>query len=184
MCGCHKRSSISEKFGEKCGKLGGEFGGGRPRSIRRRNCQDTCAETRYLSFIANAWTMPFQLAQASLNLFGLRCASWNSGAVYCRLLLPSAGHPVRRSDRFPPPWTRGAKIKSTFRLRDLPQGTLKLEPYNDGADETPRYPTVVQGHRNHMQKFKNCVVLTRVGSFYEVSLLLPYSQRIKVNDKS
>lgn len=63
---------------------------------------------------------------------------------------------------------RGAKTKSTLKLKDLPQGSLKLEPYNDGADDGPQYPAVVQGHRNHMQKFKNCVVLTRVGGFYEV----------------
>lgn len=55
-------------------------------------------------------------------------------------------------------------------LKDLPQGSLQqLEPYDDGAeDDSPRYPTVVQGHRYNMQKFKNCVVLTRVGNFYEV----------------
>ncbi|KAL2000443.1 hypothetical protein VTN02DRAFT_3064 [Thermoascus thermophilus] len=63
---------------------------------------------------------------------------------------------------------RGAKTKSTAKLADLPQGALRLEPYDDGSDDVPRYPTVVQGHRNNMQKFKNCVILTRVGSFYEV----------------
>ncbi|OJI97807.1 hypothetical protein ASPVEDRAFT_79495 [Aspergillus versicolor CBS 583.65] len=47
-------------------------------------------------------------------------------------------------------------------------GALKLEPYDEVVDDTPRYPTVVQGHRNNMQKFKNCVVLTRVGGFYEL----------------
>lgn len=67
---------------------------------------------------------------------------------------------------------RGAKTRSTVKLKDislgLPQGALKLEAYNDGSDDIPRYPTVVQGHRNNMEKFKNCVVLTRVGGFYEV----------------
>ena len=63
---------------------------------------------------------------------------------------------------------RGAKTRATVNLKDLPQGVVKLEPYNDGADDTPQYPTVVQGHRNNMQKFKNCVILTRVGGFYEV----------------
>lgn len=63
---------------------------------------------------------------------------------------------------------RFAKTKSTVKLKDLPQGALKLEPYDEAVDDTPRYPTVVQGHRNNMQKFKNCVVLTRVGGFYEV----------------
>ncbi|KAK5789669.1 hypothetical protein VI817_008792 [Penicillium citrinum] len=63
---------------------------------------------------------------------------------------------------------RGAKTKATVKLKDLPQGVLKLDAYQDGADDVPRYPTVVQGHRNNMQKFKNCVILTRVGGFYEL----------------
>lgn len=67
---------------------------------------------------------------------------------------------------------RSAKTKSSLKLKDLPQGALKLEAYDDGADDAPRYPAVVQGHRNNMQKFKNCVVLTRVGNFYEVRVLL------------
>ncbi|KAL4902568.1 hypothetical protein BDW74DRAFT_186816 [Aspergillus multicolor] len=67
-----------------------------------------------------------------------------------------------------PTQRRSAKTKSTVKLKDLPQGAVKLEPYNDVVEETPRYPTVVQGHRNNMQKFKDCVVLTRVGGFYEL----------------
>ncbi|KAL2831837.1 muts domain V-domain-containing protein [Aspergillus cavernicola] len=63
---------------------------------------------------------------------------------------------------------RYAKTKSTVKLKDLPQGAVKLEPYRDVVDEAPRYPTVVQGHLNNMQKFKDCVVLTRVGGFYEL----------------
>ncbi|CEJ57580.1 Putative Mismatch repair ATPase [Penicillium brasilianum] len=63
---------------------------------------------------------------------------------------------------------RCAKTKATVKLKDLPQGVLKLEPYDDSVDDSPRYPTVVQGHRNNMQKFKNCVILTRVGGFYEL----------------
>ncbi|KAJ6132713.1 DNA mismatch repair protein MutS-like N-terminal [Penicillium samsonianum] len=55
-----------------------------------------------------------------------------------------------------------------LKLKDLPQGVLKLEAYDDRVDEAPRYPTVVQGHRNNMQTFKNCVILTRVGGFYEL----------------
>lgn len=83
-------------------------------------------------------------------------------------------HALRPSNRVAGPVSahlehrRGAKTKSTLKLKDLPQGALKLEPYSDGADHAPQYPAVVQGHRNNMQKFKNCVVLTRVGGFYEV----------------
>ncbi|KAJ5591810.1 uncharacterized protein N7459_002179 [Penicillium hispanicum] len=63
---------------------------------------------------------------------------------------------------------RSAKTSATVKLKEIPQGMVKLEAYNDGVDDAPRYPTVVQGHRNNMQKFKNCVVLTRVGGFYEL----------------
>ncbi|KAJ5899863.1 hypothetical protein N7495_004607 [Penicillium taxi] len=70
--------------------------------------------------------------------------------------------------RLPIESRRHAKTKATVKLKDLPQGPLKLELYNDGVDDAPHYPTVVHGHRNNMQKFKNCVVLTRVGSFYEL----------------
>lgn len=70
---------------------------------------------------------------------------------------------------------RSAKTQATIKLKDLPQGVVKLEAYNDGVDDAPQYPTVVQGHRNNMQKFKNCVVLTRVGGFYEVWLNLDFT---------
>lgn len=63
---------------------------------------------------------------------------------------------------------RTAKTQATVKLKDLPQGVVKLEAYDDGVDDAPRYPTVVQGHLNNIQKFKNCIVLTRVGGFYEV----------------
>jgi hypothetical protein len=74
----------------------------------------------------------------------------------------------RVSTAAPKVYVRGAKTKATVKLKDLPQGVLKLEAYDDRVDEAPRYPTVVQGHRNNMQTFKNCVILTRVGGFYEV----------------
>lgn len=63
---------------------------------------------------------------------------------------------------------RSAKTQATVNLKDLPQGVVKLDTYDEGVDDAPQYPTVVQGHRNNMQKFRDCVVLTRVGGFYEV----------------
>lgn len=99
----------------------------------------------------------------------------NSIATYrCGIHRTICHHALRPSRRVAAPvpahleLRRGAKTTSKLKLKDLPQGALKLEPYKDGADDTPRYPAVVQGHRNNMQKFKNCVVLTRVGGFYEV----------------
>lgn len=130
-----------------------------------------------------------------LNLNGRNLVSWRSSGIYSQLpggptigtTVPSqrclarrtichhSRHsPVRGSIPSAVPAVptvqqqRGAKTKSTVKLKDLPQGVLKLESYDDGADDVPQYPTVVQGHRNNMQKFKNCVVLTRVGGFYEV----------------
>lgn len=48
---------------------------------------------------------------------------------------------------------------------------LKLEPFEDVTEkESPQYPTVLQGVKNNMLKFDNCVILTRVGNFYEVRL--------------
>ena len=67
--------------------------------------------------------------------------------------------------------TRGAKTKSTKKLKDLQQGPLTAEPLPElEADDAPQYPTVVQGAKNNMLKFSNCVVLTRVGNFYELYL--------------
>ncbi|KAJ5626096.1 hypothetical protein N7510_002405 [Penicillium lagena] len=64
---------------------------------------------------------------------------------------------------------RSAKTQTTVTVKDLPQGALKLEAYSDEVDnDAPRYPTVVQQHRNNMQRFRNCVILTRVGGFYEL----------------
>ncbi|KZF25941.1 hypothetical protein L228DRAFT_279203 [Xylona heveae TC161] len=43
------------------------------------------------------------------------------------------------------------------------------QPVQDVEDtELPRYPTVVQQAWNNMRKFENCVLLTRVGGFYEL----------------
>lgn len=65
--------------------------------------------------------------------------------------------------------TRGKKTKASISLDDLPQGLLPLEPLPlERDDPGPVYPTVVQQARNHMRKFDNCVLLTRVGGFYEL----------------
>ncbi|KAL8631691.1 hypothetical protein Q9189_002598 [Teloschistes chrysophthalmus] len=78
---------------------------------------------------------------------------------------------------YSPPWRkagsviqhRGAKSKSTVKLKELPQGAL--EPLSNTAEqdeEEPTYPTVIRQARSNMRKFENCVLLTRVGSFYEL----------------
>ncbi|KAL8734204.1 MAG: hypothetical protein Q9166_001690 [cf. Caloplaca sp. 2 TL-2023] len=64
---------------------------------------------------------------------------------------------------------RGAKSKSTVKLEDLPQGPLEpIQEIFEEKDDGPTYPTVVRQARNNMRKFDSCVVLTRVGSFYEL----------------
>jgi hypothetical protein len=62
---------------------------------------------------------------------------------------------------------RGKKTKSSVKLDDLPQGVLPLEPLPLEGD-VPAYPTVVLQARSNMRKFENCVLLTRVGGFYEL----------------
>ncbi|UNI14512.1 MutS protein 1 [Purpureocillium takamizusanense] len=64
---------------------------------------------------------------------------------------------------------RGKKTKTTVKLSELPQGAIRLETAQSHEDDHgPAYPTVVLQARRNMQKFANCVLLTRVGGFYEL----------------
>lgn len=64
---------------------------------------------------------------------------------------------------------RGAKTKASMKVQDLPQGVIGTEPLPElEIDDVPQYPAVAQGAKNNMIRFNNCVVLTRVGNFYEV----------------
>ncbi|RFU79127.1 dna mismatch repair [Trichoderma arundinaceum] len=59
--------------------------------------------------------------------------------------------------------------RTTVKLSDLPQGkiatpSLPLEEEQHG----PAYPTVVLQARRNMDRFEKCVLLTRVGGFYEL----------------
>ncbi|OAP59774.1 hypothetical protein AYL99_04776 [Fonsecaea erecta] len=64
---------------------------------------------------------------------------------------------------------RGAKSVSRKKVKELQQGTIQAEPLPDlPADDEPQYPTVLQGAKSNMAKFDNCVLLTRVGNFYEL----------------
>ncbi|CAI4216567.1 unnamed protein product [Parascedosporium putredinis] len=66
-------------------------------------------------------------------------------------------------------FVRGKKTRSTLKLSDLPQGVIppsEVQPHEE--DTGPAYPTVVLQARRNMQKFDNCVLLTRVGGFYEL----------------
>lgn len=48
--------------------------------------------------------------------------------------------------------------------------TSRMRPLEDNHEPpaSPTYPTVILQARRNMQKFENCVLLTRVGSFYEL----------------
>ncbi|TQV97372.1 hypothetical protein V2A60_000011 [Cordyceps javanica] len=64
---------------------------------------------------------------------------------------------------------RGKKTRTTVQLSDLPQGAVLADalPAEEESIVTS-YPTVVQQARRSMDKFDNCVLLTRVGGFYEL----------------
>lgn len=56
-----------------------------------------------------------------------------------------------------------------MQLSDLPQGPVQSDPVPAEEDKyVPAYPTVVLQARRSMDKFDNCVLLTRVGGFYEL----------------
>lgn len=80
---------------------------------------------------------------------------------------------------------RGKKTKTTVKLSDLPQGVIHADPLSDvsgqqvqglpkardaedAPQDEPAYPTVVLQARRNMARFDNCVLLTRVGGFYEL----------------
>lgn len=75
------------------------------------------------------------------------------------------------------PWLlcqrRGARSKATLSLQDLPKTSVEdsLTIHQEETD-SPVYPTVIQQAWNNMRKFEGCVLLTRMGGFYEVSQLL------------
>ena len=52
-------------------------------------------------------------------------------------------------------------------VEELPQGLIPLDPL-PAEDTEPALPTVLLQARNNIRKFENCVLLTRVGGFYEL----------------
>jgi hypothetical protein len=53
----------------------------------------------------------------------------------------------------------------------MQQGALETNALPPQDDSEPEYPPLLQQVRNNMLKFSHCVLLTRVGGFYEVSAL-------------
>ncbi|KAI2629735.1 muts domain V-domain-containing protein [Hypoxylon sp. NC1633] len=89
---------------------------------------------------------------------------WRNVTSLASIANASAAGPRRQQ-------VRGKKTKTSMRLEDLPQGPIKMDtplPPEPEPDEGPAYPTVVLQARRNMQRFENCVLLTRVGGFYEL----------------
>ncbi|KAL6715933.1 MutS protein 1 [Lecanora helva] len=64
---------------------------------------------------------------------------------------------------------RTAKTYAAINLSDLSQSSLQPErSVPRPQDNGPQYPTVVQQARENMQKYENCILLTKVGGFYEL----------------
>ncbi|KAH6606585.1 dna mismatch repair [Trichoderma cornu-damae] len=105
------------------------------------------------------WSQPLYAGRSSapaLSPASLRCSY--PGAA-CILRFATASHlqaNVRRS-------------RTTVNLCDLPQGKIVAEPPSlEENQHAPAYPTVVLQARRNMDKFEKCVLLTRVGGFYEI----------------
>jgi len=50
----------------------------------------------------------------------------------------------------------------------MPQGVIDADALPPQNDTEPEYPPLLQQVRNNMLKFSHCVLVTRVGGFYEV----------------
>lgn len=107
-----------------------------------------------------------QIRQRLLTKRLNQCSKRHASSLTCSLF-DRHGPPCRG---VPLVQRRGATSKTTISVNGL-LGS-HVEPAKSLAkseDAGPAYPTVVQQARSNMRKYDNCVLLTRVGSFYEVS---------------
>ena len=102
------------------------------------------------------WPRPLHSSSATAPAaFQLRCR-YSGGASVRRLTTtPLLQAAVKRS-------------RTTVKLSDLTQGKVAAEPLPIEEQQLPPYPTVVLQARQNMDKFEGCVLLTRVGGFYEL----------------
>lgn len=109
------------------------------------------------------WMMSITLRYG--RLLTLACARPSALGCYTRRHEETCQHFVPSTTSW-----RGAKKKASVRLKELAQGRLEGNELRVPlANDSPQYPAVIQGAKTNMLKYKNCVLLTRVGSFYEVS---------------
>ena len=94
-----------------------------------------------------------------------RCLDWTA----CKPLSPYPRHNGYSWAIGPKVHHRGAKSRATVAFNDLPRSTpTASHSVPETEDVGKAYPTVVQQARDNMQKFDKCVLLTRVGGFYEL----------------
>lgn len=127
-----------------------------------RSSRSRFHKRRFHSHLLGKWPAPTAT---------LRCRSSSQ-----RHGIPTRAHVVPRD--FPLILThtqiRGKRTRTVVSLDDLPQGLVRADSLPASpADEqeppaAPSYPTVVLQARRNMQRFDNCVLLTRVGGFYEL----------------
>ncbi|KAB8766456.1 hypothetical protein FH972_026616 [Carpinus fangiana] len=105
------------------------------------------------------------------RLRGLRICWPNLNRVRTREILACQTEQSRHVSTTKRARSKTGKV-STIKLSDLTQGLLASEPLppleEPQQEQHGGYPTVIQQAINNMHKFKKCVVLTRVGSFYEL----------------
>ncbi|KAK3329647.1 muts domain V-domain-containing protein [Apodospora peruviana] len=104
---------------------------------------------------------------ATVGLIPARNVTTNSTVSACKPRPTIINSAMFRPSRI---HIRGKKTRTVLTLDELPQGPLvSLEPLPaEEEDHVPSYPTVVLQARCNMQKFDKCVLLTRVGGFYEL----------------
>jgi hypothetical protein len=119
--------------------------------------------------------VPKYVGRAVSRYVCLECRSYSSAAQHSRW------RPVvdKQKELGSKTWSRGAKRQTTLTVKARTQGSLPAKPIepvdeNDG----PIYSTVIQQVRNNMNKFSHCVVLTRVGNFYEVRIRIIFFIRL------
>lgn len=70
--------------------------------------------------------------------------------------------------RFSTSTTRNAKRVSKKQAKDLLQGPLKSEPLPPSDKDELRQESLIDMVKNVMRRFPDCIVLTKVGKFYEL----------------
>lgn len=101
---------------------------------------------------------PLCTRRLALSLASLRCSS-SPAAVFVANLTTTA--------RFEAAVKR-PRSRTTVKLSDLPQGKVLAEPLPVEEEQNePPWPPVISQARRNMDKFDKCILLTRVGGFYE-----------------